>query len=313
VLLIGFFTDTIASFFSAPIFPQAEVPRSLERVAQSAEQELIKQVQEGTSLRKIAESLALSPNTILLMAEKMGILIGRRPKKVSALVRLKVRCALASGEPITRIMKVFRLSSSTINRVLGGDLALQRQRAKSLQESRRVRARTRLLMEIERAPNAGFKALRAALESDFAWLYRNDRHWLIDHIPAPVRVRDGNSPVDWLTRDSWMVAQVKLAVEEILTSSGRPVRVTLAEVGRRTGCASWLDKQRDKIPQTQEFLAQVLEPVTSFQLRRLAWWERQLDGQFVARWRVIRAAGLRRDGVAMASDDELNGSFLKDV
>lgn len=305
VLLIGFLADSIESFLRAPGPPPTVIPTLGKRDRTPVERQITKLHREGKSVREIAGAVAMSPNTVLVMAEKLGLPTRRRPKKVNALVRFRVRCALAAGEPITKIMEAFKLSASTINRVLGGDQALQLQRTNSLQENRRVRARTRLLSEIERMPTTGFKALRSCLGADFAWLYRNDRQWLIDHLQPTVRDGAGNSPVDWKARDCWMVRQIRLTVEEISTSAGRPMRVTIAEIGRRTGYGSWLDKQLGRMPQTKELLAQVLESVAAFQLRRLAWWEQQLGDQIIARWRVIRAAGLRRD-VAVTLEEEPN-------
>jgi len=79
------------------------------------------------------------------------------------------------------------------------------------------------------------------------------------------------SSVDWRARDKTMTERVTFAVAEILEPSRGPTRVTLNEIGRYTGNASWLDKHLARLPRTAELLSQVLEPAAVFRARQLAW------------------------------------------
>ena len=67
-----------------------------------------------------------------------------------------------------------------------------------------------------------------------------------------------------------MAEHVELAAAAILDPSRRPLRVTLNEIGRYTGNASWLDKHLARLPRTAELLSQVLEPAAVFRARQLA-------------------------------------------
>lgn len=305
VLLIGFLAGSIESFLWADMPSRAIAALPQHRHPAETENRIAALAAEGRSMRQVARELGLSVNAVLVKAEKIGVGFTRRSKQIDVAVRSRVRCALAAGDAVVDIAHATQLSSSTINRILGADASLQTQRAASAHEQRQTHARGRLKAAVAATPSAGFKALQVALGADFMWLYRHDRAWLRDQLPVTVRIAVLASPVDWEARDKAMVERARLVVAEILNPSMRPVRVTVNEIGRRTGNASWLDKHLARLPRTGELLAQVLEPVAAFQTRRLAWWEQHPDCQHMPRWYILRAAGMQRNqpGVARARVD----------
>lgn len=287
VLLIGFLADSIESFLWAGISSPAIAPTSHGRASVATEGKIAALAAEGRSIRQVAKELGLSVNTVLVKAEKIGVGFTRRSKKVDSAVRSRVQRALAAGDAIPDIVNTTGLSASTVNRILGADRGLQTQRAASVREKRQVHARDKLRAATLASPSAGFKALQAALGADFTWLYRHDRAWLRDQLPSSLRIAMPISPVDWGARDRAMIERVRLAVAEILEPSRRPVRVTLNEIGRRTGNASWLDKHIARLPQTATLLAEVLEPTAGFRARRVGWCENHtnLEGMLVGELR----------------------------
>nr|WP_083685246.1 TnsD family Tn7-like transposition protein [Massilia putida] len=138
VLLIGLLADNINSFFipgeetsKVNIAPCA--PRAPEQ-----EHNIASLLAAGLSVRQISKEVGLSINSVLTKAEKIGTVIKRRPKKLNAGVREQVRLALAGGQAIPDIVEATRLSPSTINRILGGDKALQTQRTIALRQQRQT-------------------------------------------------------------------------------------------------------------------------------------------------------------------------------
>jgi hypothetical protein len=275
VLLIGFLAESIESFLWTDIPSSAITPAPERRVSATAECKIVVLAAEGRSMRQVAKELGLSVNTVLVKAEKIGLGFTRRSKKLDISVRLQVRCALARGDPIAHIVNTTGLSASTVNRVLGADRTLQAQRTARMREQRQAHARNKLRAIAVAAPSAGFNALKAALGADFTWLYRYDRAWLQAQLPTTLAIMKRTSSVDWCARDRMMAERVTLAVAEILEPWKRPARVTLNEIGRYTGKASWLDKHLARLPQTAELLSQVLEPAAVFRTRQLAWREKQ--------------------------------------
>lgn len=273
VLLIGFLAESIESFLWASFASPAIAPASRRQASVAKEDKIAALAVDGRSIRQVAKELGLSVNTVLVKAGKIGVSFTRRPKKVDAAVRAQVQRALAAGDAVPDIVNTTGLSASTVNRILGADRSLQTQRAATLREKRLIHARDKLRAVAAASPSAGFKVLRAALGADFTWLYRHDRAWLHDQLPATPRIAVPISSVDWSDRDSVMVERVRLAAAEILEPSRHPMRVTLNAIGRCTGSASWLDKHLTRLPQTAKLLAQVLEPAAAFHARRLAWRE----------------------------------------
>lgn len=280
VLLIGFLAESIETFLWAGISSHAIAPARQRRASTATESKIATLAADGLSIRQVAEELGLSVNAVLVKAEKIGVGFTRRPKKVDAAVRSQVRRALAAGNPILGIVKATGLSASTVNRILGADCGLQSQRVANKRDERRMHARDKLRAAVVAAPSAGFKVLQATLGADFIWLYRHDRAWLQDQLSSTLRITVHASLVDWSARDMTMVERVRLAVAEILEPSRRSVRVTVNEIGRRTGNASWLDKHLTRLPNTAKLLAEVLESTAAFRARRVAYGKKHsnLDG-----------------------------------
>jgi hypothetical protein len=274
VLLIGFLAESVESFLWTDISSPAVTSAPDEQASTATECKITALAAEGRSMRQVAKELGLSVNAVLVKAEKIGIGFTRRSKKLDIAVCSQVRRALAAGDAIANIVNTTGLSASTVNRILGADRGLQTQRTTTMREQRQTQARDKLRVALVASPSAGFKALQTALGADFIWLYRHDRAWLRDQLPATLRIVERTSSVDWCARDRAMAERVELAAAAILDPSRRPLRVTLNEIGRYTGNASWLDKHLARLPRTAELLSQVLEPAAVFRARQLAWREK---------------------------------------
>jgi len=271
ILLIGFMTESIESFFDCP------PPATAIGLARPLKQHSVKALEiadlgvQARSMRQLAKEMNLSLNSVLVKAEKMGVLIKRRPKKLDIEVCSRIRLSLATGDAIPDIVHATKLSASTINRILGGDSALQVLRRATLYDRRLRVARNNLSAAIATSSTAGFKKLRNIVRSDFTWLYRHDRTWLNKQLSPAPKSRTLKTSVDWNARDNAMMREVETAVAQIVNASGRPVRASISEIGRRTSHPSWLDKHLTKLPQTHALLGQVVEPTSNFRARRIAW------------------------------------------
>jgi hypothetical protein len=141
-------------------------------------------------------------------------------------------------------------------------------------------------------PKAGQKGLAGMAPSIYTWLYRNDRGWLKLHQPA-VQKRTHGPCQDWATLDrEWELRVVRLA-EEIRAESP-PVKVTLAEIERRTERPGWLTNHLRHLPLTAKCITSVQDSTAAFQMRRVAWaaGEAANLGYPSAAWRIRRIAGL---------------------
>lgn len=149
-------------------------------------------------------------------------------------------------------------------------------------------------LELQRhEPQVGRKALAHRLPAEHTWLYRHDRAWLDAHSPTCLSRPPPSVRVDWAVADHDLAIALRQTAEAII-SLAPPVRVTLAELGRRLGRPGWIGKRQTKLPEALAVLASVTESVGAFQLRRIAWAKEVLvrtEG-FAPVWKVYRLARL---------------------
>ncbi|WP_335338633.1 TnsD family Tn7-like transposition protein [Paenibacillus sp. IHB B 3084] len=101
--------------------------------------------------------------------------------------------------------------------------------------------------------------------------------------------------VDWETRDLEISWEVEAASKRLLEDNqSKPIRITVASIGKRIGKLALLEKHKDRLPLTTAILTNYLESVDQFQIRRVQWAAKQMKDEFpIKRWKLIRKAGLR--------------------
>ncbi|MGA3951968.1 TnsD family Tn7-like transposition protein [Ralstonia nicotianae] len=261
---------------------------------------------ERHSARYAARELGVDVQTILTIAHRHGVEIARRSKWVFAPERDAIRQRLRVGTPLTEITRKLGISASTVSRVLAADPDLQRARREVLLSLRRDGERSCLLGTLKQRPLLSPSGLRQRVPACYAWLYRHDRAWLGEHLlDLQPGARTPKSCVDWRKRDARLARAIRLVVHAIRASEEAPVRITLRELGRRTGRVSWLEKHRAKLPVCNILLQDVLETVPEFQARRLKWWDQHLtyeEGIPPAPSRLRRLAGIPSRRLASGAD-----------
>lgn len=265
---------------------------------------------EGHSARHVARELGIDVHTALTIAHRNGIGVARRSKRIFASQREEVRQLLGAGHALTEIAHKLSISMSAICRILAADPDLQRARRELQRLRRRDEARNGLLEVLRQQPSLSPSKLRQRTPSCYMWLYRNDRAWLDERLLDMPRGRKvQKSCVDWAGRDVSLANTIRSTAQAIRTSEAAPVRITLRELGRRTGRTSWLEKHRDKLPICNILLQDVLETISDFQARRLEWWNCHLtieEGVPPSPFRIWRLAGIpsRRRASGADSHDQ---------
>lgn len=128
----------------------------------------------------------------------------------------------------------------------------------------------------------------------YAWLYRNDRAWLMK-INGQYRRSScsENKRVDWEKRDHDVLDELKKIQQMVRNDLEGPRRSRnwyLDELGRK----ATIETNLDKLPLTVGFFEKNCEFVSDYQIRRIAVALRQLDADCGAkrRWKILRLAGL---------------------
>ncbi|MBX8547387.1 TnsD family transposase [Pseudomonas cichorii] len=108
---------------------------------------------------------------------------------------------------------------------------------------------------------------------DYAWLYRNDRNWLCEHISLNRRSR--GSPEFPASRfrmlDGVLANRIVECAAALRNHPGKPVWVSRAQVGRLVHEQSRFEKQLDRLPQCAAALAAACETREQFHARRVKW------------------------------------------
>ncbi|MCC8402057.1 TnsD family transposase [Paraburkholderia sp. MMS20-SJTN17] len=250
---------------------------------------------DAMTATRVSKSLGVDLHTVVTIAHRHGLKVDRRPSKIFSETRAQIVQRLKVGDPVHSIAENHGVSIATIYRILGQSRKISALRQRHIANSTKQRARGQYLQARADFPDDSATQLRERLAAAVTWLYRNDRVWLTEHSPvSPARPLAKHS-VDWHSRDEELVDELRRTAETIREATSPLTRVSVAELGRRLGKTSWLEKHLNKLPMTRRALSEITESIPSFQARRVRWWEQQMfeaDGVPPAPSRILRLAGL---------------------
>ncbi|VVE52682.1 hypothetical protein PCE31106_04769 [Pandoraea cepalis] len=300
LMLIGAFSPTLDAFFSPPkavIAAQNMHQGRGEPRTSSLVGDVLKLMWErGFSARQAARELAIDVHTVMTIAHREGVRIAQRPKRIFESDVAAIKTQLRAGASITKIAARTGISTASVGRILVRDMELQVQRRANRHKKQRRKMHAIYLSIRRKYPHDSATALRSREPGCYAWLYRNDRAWLRSHMPEVSSLaRVSNLKGAWEQRDIELALSLGLAAKEIQASRDVPVRISVRELGRRTGKISWLEKHRAKLPLCDHVLREVVETTSAFQSRRVQWWANHLfarEGVLPAPSRVYRLAGV---------------------
>ena len=140
----------------------------------------------------------------------------------------------------------------------------------------------------------GVKPARLLNAALYAWLYRNDKHWLLEtnqgfhqkYIPQGTKV-------DWHSRDLFFVKQLIKLNNDLLWDLNSPRRSAKWWM-KQTSHVSTIEKNLDMLSLTKLFLEKYSEDIGTYQIRRLTkiFIEMKIKAEVLPRWRILRKAGL---------------------
>lgn len=182
--LFDSFDDFLATYRGADASSCAEEVDNQIITSDSRETIFVSLVTErGLSLSAAGREVGVTPTTAVRWAKLNGISYVRRTKKMTSEVAGRCRALLMAGASKTKIADEMGISSTTITRLLSSDAALQKAWHQAKFVRRRRRNRARFLAVLRDNPGVPVKTLRLIPGNGYMWLYRNDREWLIEHLP----------------------------------------------------------------------------------------------------------------------------------
>lgn len=162
-------------------------------------------------------------------------------------------------------------------------------------EKKREECRHILLKAIKQHPQLSRSQIRLLAIAEFNWLYRNDRKWLLKQLPHP-RSPENNfkKRVDWEKRDEYLAGKIPAAAEEIKNYTGKPIIISMLEIGKIIGFNSIKKMRIKNLPKTKAALESVVETLEDFRIRRVHYVIDQMlrNREPLSRSRIISKAGL---------------------
>ncbi|MCL6598518.1 MAG: TnsD family transposase [Alicyclobacillus macrosporangiidus] len=194
-----------------------------------------------------------------------------------------LRYDLSSFHPIRHLLFILFLSISMeefVESPVSGqriearhDLGGAKPKRRKPEEDELVRRRRSWQELRERYPDASKSQLRQQDPATYDWLKRHDFDWLVKNVPEPrssSHRRGRTKEVDWSRRDLEILERVRKVVAGMLEDEGRPVKVSLTQVMKRSGYPM-LIHNLDKLPKTKRYLEEILDTAETFQKRRIRW------------------------------------------
>lgn len=296
------FDEFVANINSALLAKSSSVRRSANRNENWQDRLKVLLQDQKLSARRAAAILGKSVTSVVVAARRLGIPVAKRPKTARERIDPRILYDAVSIDSVATIAARHGVSTAYVYRLIRVNPVVESRRRKLLVARERNRNRTEFLRFVRHNPRATRKEIQKRCSAIFAFLYRNNRHWLYSHLPpnqkhSPAK---GRTRVDWVARDSAIVDEVRAAARTLLNNHGKPLRATASKVARLIGKHVLIEKYGSKLPQTLWALKDVAESVEQFEVRRVRWATSVLrnTGQYVADWKIRRLGGLRNHETA---------------
>ena len=154
--------------------------------------------------------------------------------------------------------------------------------------------RKNLLKYMKRHPGHSRTEIKAGMNAGYKFLYRRDKEWLLQQLPAPKKTKPKGRTADWEKRDKHYHEQARSIVRDLLNQPGKPIKITPSIISRFMGKRNLFSKvSLEKIPLTAAYLTEACND-DDYYYRRLTWARDQLKikGKTLTRSNLIYTACL---------------------
>lgn len=161
---------------------------------------------------------------------------------------------------------------------------------------------------LKRYPCAGVKELRNTERGGaiYAWLYRNDKNWLMSNRPSRKVTAQSHYVVNYDDWDEKNVEYLDSVYEEMVSASDRR-RLTRTLFIKALPRSNSVEKHLYDLPRTTDWLDSHEETVEEYQLYRLnvAYEKIKENNLEIKRWRLLRYANIRKELITSKIEAEL--------
>ncbi|MBK9494706.1 MAG: TniQ family protein [Xanthomonadales bacterium] len=135
--------------------------------------------EQHLSVRSASAQVGISTTTGVQWARQLGLAFTARPKALTRRVEAAIQRRLGRGDPVESIASAASVSVVTVRRVLGRSSETSQRRQTCVTGKKRDVARNSFSVLCSRNPGVPLSSLRSIKGNSYAWLYRNDREWLV--------------------------------------------------------------------------------------------------------------------------------------
>jgi hypothetical protein len=178
---------------------------------------LVELIRSGTSANTAARALGINTATAIAWATAAGLVTRRRPKILKDDKRAGLIEALMMGCGKADAAAQHGVSIQSVTRLLRSEVGLREAWYKVRLERSRTQARSVWDQTLRTFGDKGVAAARRQEPSTYAWLYRNDRPWLVAACANvdSARSRPNAPRLDWDSRDSQLANEVRQAAARL--------------------------------------------------------------------------------------------------
>ncbi|WP_248799654.1 TnsD family transposase [Pseudomonas sp. MWU13-2105] len=193
------------------------------------------------------------------IADKPNGSVTRKPKKLKPALRAAVLESLKKGEAKDKICSTFNISISTVNRLLSSDPLVKSLRQENQLKENFDNYRAQWTGAIKANSQMSTNELRSTMPSIYAWLYRNDRDWLLERNSQLLCGRLGNySCIDWEKRDIELQNLIISTMHHVYGAFDQ-LKITKTTLFSLVPSLSRLLEKRARYPKTRLFIKELLQ------------------------------------------------------
>lgn len=145
-------------------------------------------------------------------------------------------------------------------------------------------------------PDAGTQEIRRKVPQVYIWLYRYDKVWLKASLPSRKTTKSHQFYLNWEERDYQLAQGIKEAVKQLKMLPGRPIRISIAAIGRTIGQSALLQQHLDKLPLAAKSLSESVETREMFAVRKVFWIADKCEQEniYPTKWQLVKLTGVER-------------------
>jgi hypothetical protein len=140
--------------------------------------------QDGFSITAASKQVGISVTTGVRWAKLLGIQFTSRSKHITYALLESIRSLLRDGKDKDEICQACGISQVSLNRLISSEPTVAEQWRKARHDQARVENRGRFAKAVADHRGWTLKQIRALPGNGYMWLYRNDRDWLLEHLPG---------------------------------------------------------------------------------------------------------------------------------